>query len=106
MTANAGTPFQYYTGDGARPLVNRNNELQVSVNDTWDVNDTDKASATVTYFGEESVEGKWRVRKVVTSGDITSIRHATVRNNSEVSNYVDAWTSRTSLTFSYAKEAL
>lgn len=106
MTANPMSAFQHYTGEGARGIVNRNNEVQVTVNDTWDVNDTIKASTTVTYFGEESVDGKWRVRKVTKAGSLTSIRHATIRNNPTYTNYIDAWNGMTQLVYGYAREAL
>lgn len=105
-TANTEPPFQDIRNQSARPMVNRNGELQVTISDTWDGNDVDKASSTVTYAGEESVDGKWRVRKITKSGNITSIRHATIRNNPDYTSYEDAWADRTSLTFDYAREAL
>jgi hypothetical protein len=100
------SPFVTKDGDETRATVNRNGELQVTVNDTWDVNDTEKASTTLTYFGEESVDGKWRVRSVTKSGNLTSIRHATARNNSSYTGYEAAWNDRENLDYGYAREAL
>jgi len=105
-TANTESPFQDIRNQSARPMVNRNGELQVTISDTWDGNDVDKVSSTLTYAGEESVDGKWRVRKITKSGTITSIRHATIRNNPTYLDYESAWGDRTNLSFEYAREAL
>jgi hypothetical protein len=98
--------FQYVDGGEARPVVNRNHELQVTTSETWDFNDSDKFSTAVTYFGEESVVGKWRVRKVIKNGTITSVRHATQRNNPTVLDYDSAWGNRVDLTYELASKAL
>lgn len=104
--ANNSAPFQDFGNNDARPVVNRNGELQVTVADTWDVNDVEKVSSALTYFGEESVDGKWRVREVVRAGVLTTIRHATVRNNPDVDGYGNAWIDRADLVYGYAREAL
>jgi len=105
-TANNSSHFRYYTGGEARPIVNKNDELQVTVNDTWEVNDTQRVSNVLTYFGEESVDEKWRVRKVTKSGTLTAIRHATIKNNSSIEGYDEAWVERTSLEYGLVREAL
>jgi hypothetical protein len=103
---NNTSSFQGIGGYAARAQLNRNNEVKVTVADTWDVNDVEKVSTSLTYFGEESVDARWRVRKVTKSGNVTSIRHATVRNNDGYDSYEEAWGARADLTYSYAREAL
>lgn len=98
--------FQDSTGHDGRAILNRNNEIQTTTSETWDANDVEVVNSTLTYFGEESVDGRWRVRKVVKSGSFTSIRHATIRNNSNYTNYQEAWDDRANLEFGYAREAL
>lgn len=98
--------FQDSEGNDARALTNHRNELLVTTSDTWDANDVDKVSDTLTYFGEETANGTWRVRKVTKSGTITSIRHATKRNNESLDSYEAAWTDRENLDYGYAREAL
>jgi len=62
-------------------------------------NDIDKHSSTLFYEGLEDAEGSWQIVKTTLNGDITSIRFATILNNSSVNNYSDAWTGRAGLTF-------
>lgn len=96
--------FQNSDGSEGRGMLNRNSELKATINDTWDANDVDKFSSTVTYFGEETIDGSWRVRKVVKDGTLTSIRHATERNNIDYTSYEPAWDARATLDYGYARE--
>ena len=96
--------FQGPSGDGGRGVLNKYNELKVTVNDTWDANDIEKVDANTTYFGEETVDRAWRVRKVTKSGTITQLRHATIVNNPTIDNYVDAWDNRATLEYGYANQ--
>lgn len=105
----AGTNFSVFqTTDGSegRAILNNRNELKTTISDTWDANDIDKVSTTLTYFGEETADGTWRVRKVEKSGTITSIRHATKRNNDGYTGYEAAWANRATLNYGFAREAL
>lgn len=98
--------FQDSTGGDARATVNGRNEVRVTIADTWDANDVDRVSSTLTRFGEETADGVWRVREVTKTGTITSIRHATSRNNPDIVGYEAAWADRENLTYGYAREAL
>lgn len=105
----AGSSFSAYqdsTGADARAMVNARNEVRVTVSDTWDANDVDRVSSTLTRFGEETADGTWRIREVTKTGTITSIRHATSRNNPDINGYESAWTERETLSYGYAREAL
>ena len=101
---SSASSFQNSDGSEGRGMLNRHSEVKVTVNDTWDANDIDKASSTVTYFGEQTIDGDWRVRKVTKSGTLTSIRHATSRNNNLITSYTQAWDDRTTLEYGYANE--
>lgn len=98
--------FQDPSGGDGRAMLNARNEVKVTIADTWDANDVDRVSSTLTRFGEETADGIWRVREVTKTGTITSIRHATKRNNPDVESYEAAWTDRENLTYGYAREAL
>ena len=98
--------FQDTTGADARAMVNGRNEVRTTISDTWDANDVDRVSASLTYFGEETADATWRVRKVTKTGTITSIRHATKRNNPDIDGYEAAWSGRADLDYGFAREAL
>ena len=98
--------FQDSTGADARAMTNARSEVKVTISDTWDANDVDRVSSTLTRFGEETADGVWRVREVTKTGTITSIRHATSRNNPTIEGYEAAWADRENLTYGYAREAL
>lgn len=103
----AGTEFSAFmtpTGDGGRGVLNKYNELRVTVNDTWDANDIEKVDANLTYFGEETIDGAWRVRRVTKSGTLTALRHATLVNNPGIESYEEAWIQRATLEYGYARE--
>lgn len=98
--------FQSIGGRDGRAQLNARNEVRVTVSDTWDANDVDRVNTSLTYFGEETADGTWRVRKVTKTGTITSIRHATIRNNDSYTGYEAAWEARADLDYGYAREAL
>lgn len=106
VTANTSTGFQYYGGGEARAIVNKNNELQATISETWYANDTDEVDQNLTYHGEESVEGKWRIYKVVIDGSTTSYRYATVKNNPDIGGYDEAWSNRAELSYDFVKNVL
>lgn len=104
-----GTNFSSFMdseGGEGRAMLNSRHEVKVTTSDTWDANDVEKVDANVTYFGEETADSVWRVRKVVKDGTITSIRHASLRNNPDIEGYEAAWTARADLDYGYAREAL
>lgn len=98
--------FQDESGADARALVNSRHELVTVSSDAWGTNDSDQVDETNSYVGEENLDGSWRIKKVSVSGNVTSTRYATKKNNPSVESYADAWTDRASLTYGYAKEAL
>lgn len=98
--------FQTVGGRDGRAQLNARNEVKVTISDTWDTNDVDRVNTRQTYFGEETSDGLWRVRKVTKDGTLTSIRHATKRNNNSYDSYEAAWADRADLDYGYAREAL
>jgi len=67
--------------------------------DAYKTNDIDDSTANITYIGKEDEEGNWLIIKVdETSG--VSITYATNSNNPTVTTYSNAWSNRTSLTYS------
>jgi len=67
-------------------------------------NNIDEASSTLTYVGKEDKDGVWAIQKIDTSSG-TSITYATQTNNPTYTSYSNAWTNRTSLTYSAYKDA-
>jgi len=67
------------------------------------VNDIEEIGA-LRYLGKEDMVGDWFVQKLdETSG--TQIRFATVKNNTSITSYTDAWTNRASLTYGTYSQA-
>lgn len=97
--------FQDTSGNPGMATLNRNHEVQVTVSDTWIANDTDTVGDT-TYVGEETVDGRWRVRKIVKVVDVNTITYATSKNNPSISSYNDAWTARATLDYQRVSLAL
>lgn len=64
---------------------------------SFETNDVEEASATITYIGKETRNGFWLLQKIDTSSD-TVIRYASSVNNSETT-YSSAWTNRASLSY-------
>lgn len=72
--------------------------------EAFEVNDVEEATSTITYIGQQSVDGQWFIQKIDESTGIT-LQHATKKNNSAVSSYSDAWTNRASLSYGDVIEA-
>jgi hypothetical protein len=68
-------------------------------------NDVDKSSSILFYEGLEDAEGSWQIVKTTLNGNITSMRFATVLNNSSYSSYTNAWTDRESLVYGFYSQA-
>lgn len=83
-------------------LADGNNHLVTAQGDFWGLNNSAKSGST-TYLGEESTLGDWKVTKIVASGTSPNksieMTYATVKNNSGVTAYADAWTDRASLDY-------
>ena len=62
------------------------------------LNDLDEASSTVTYLGKAKSDGTWLLVKLDSSSGL-SMRYANNSNNSSVSSYSSAWSSRATLTY-------
>lgn len=75
------------------------------VQDNFKLNDLDEASDTVTYLGKEAFDGTWYIQKMDTTTGI-AMGHATRKNNTSTTNYSDAWTARTSLSYGDYSQAL
>jgi len=71
----------------------------------YGTNDVEEASSVITYVGKEKRDGTWLVMKIDTSSG-TSIRYASVENNTLIAAYADAWSGRATLTYETYAEAL
>jgi hypothetical protein len=90
--------FQDTQGNRGYGLTNILRQLSVVQEERWGINDTFK-SGTITYSGEEDVDGNWIVRKITKGTGTVNMAYATVKNNPLVTNYTDAWDNRVTLTF-------
>lgn len=65
----------------------------------YDTNNVDITSQTnITYIGEETKTGVWRVTKINTASGVI-FTYATPINNSSIAGYSQAWSARLSLTY-------
>jgi len=106
----AGSSFSAFmstTGEDARAQLNRNNELRVTVSDTWSLNNT-HTIGLLTYLGEETVDGSWRITLVEKVGTRNIMHYATKRNNAatESFDYQQAWDIHATLDYGRVSEAL
>jgi hypothetical protein len=87
-------------------LVDSDRHVQVDVLSTpsFETNDIEEASATVTYIGVESADGVWWIKKIDTSSG-TSFGHASESTDPSYTTYSTAWTNRVSLTYGNYGEA-
>jgi len=74
------------------------------VRTSFNTNEIEEASSTVTYIGLENEDGAWYIKKIDTSSG-TVFSHATETNNGSYDNYTDAWTNRATLTYGDYSEA-
>lgn len=80
--------------------VGGNTAVQVTSIGDFLLNDYDKFSTSIEYFGKSN-GSEYRI-ELITQGagaDFT-IRYATIKNNPTRLTYSDAWTNRTTLTYS------
>jgi hypothetical protein len=71
---------------------------EYGLNDVLEVGD-------VTYLGKEAGEDKWLVLKIDSSSG-TSFRYASIKNNSTITTYSDAWSNYATLTYETYPKAL
>lgn len=71
----------------------------------YGTNNVDKNDNGVVYEGLEDCDGNWQVVSISQDGGVTSNRYANIRNNAIYTNYTDAWTNRTTLTYELYGEA-
>jgi hypothetical protein len=103
-TANVPLPFQTLDGDSTRARVDRNHHLEVTTFDTWGLNNTEKLGDELNYFGRQNVEGEYIIMRIVDDGILQTIRYASIKNNSDVTNYTDAWDQRGTLNYGLVAE--
>jgi hypothetical protein len=66
---------------------------------------TDNVSdGNIEYLGNEDAKGNWFIMKVSSFSSEVSKRYASQRNNPLYTNYGDAWSNKTILTYSYPSE--
>jgi len=96
--------FQDATGVEARAMVDRNNNLLTTVNDTWGLNHSEEIADT-TYLGKQSVSGEYRIIKIVDINGFQTLTYASIRNNQNTITYNDAWQNRGSLQYGFIMDA-
>jgi len=89
-----------------RVFIVDSNGNEININSDYLTNDLDDYSETnITYVGQEKKDGTWLILKIDENTG-TVIRGASQKNNSSYSSYSNAWTNRTSLTYTYLKDVL
>ena len=99
VAGTSGSQFVDSGGYTANAIVNKNNELQVTTSDTWGINHIDQTDPNITYYGEENVDGNWRIRKIDENTSVSQITYATKQNNPTYSDYNSAFNNRLSLNY-------
>jgi hypothetical protein len=74
------------------------------VRTSFNANDIDEASSTITYIGMENEDGTWYIKRINTLSG-TAFAHATETNNNSYTTYSDAWSNRLTLTYGDYSEA-
>ena len=70
---------------------------------SYQMNDLDEASDTITYVGKVKDDGTWLVVKIDSTSGL-SMRYANNSNNQSTTSYSTAWTNRASLSYSLFHE--
>jgi hypothetical protein len=91
---------------GADPAGNRVGALKrITTNAIGEYRMNDRVDVgTDTWVGFEDPEGDWIIQKIDQSSG-TSIRYATIINNTSTTSYSDAWTNRATLTYGTYSQA-
>jgi hypothetical protein len=90
--------FQDTKGERTYGLTNILRQLMVVSEDRWGLNNSEKVGS-ITYTGEEDVDGNWIVRRITKAGSSISMAYATKKNNSNINTYTYAWGHRASLVY-------
>lgn len=101
---NKNDPIHVEIVSPAGSLVNTTNPLNVDTRQSYNTNDIEEASATITYIGMEDKDGLWYIKKIDTTS-ANAFGHATIKNNKTYKTYTTAWTSRAALTYGDYSEA-
>jgi hypothetical protein len=108
----AGSSFSAFrdvSGNDGRGILNKNNELLVTTSDTWSLNEVDtQQNGNLTYLGEETIDGRWRITRVQRVGQYNTMNYATIKNNPSAAEYdfPTAWTNHETLDYGRVSEAL
>lgn len=101
--------FQTLDGNEGRGILNRNNELLVTTSDTWSLNEVDsQQNGNLTYLGEETIDGRWRITRVQRVGQYNTMSYATIKNNPAAADYdfPTAWSNHNDLEYNRVSVAL
>jgi len=71
---------------------------------SFSTNDVYLASSTITYIGEETVDGEWLVNKLDTTSGLAK-GYATIKNNPTYSTYSSAWNNKATLVYNNYADA-
>lgn len=83
------------------PITDSVKRVTMDAMNHYATNDVDTPDSTTTYEGLEDSDGGWQIVQMVKSGNVTSNRFATNKNNLTYTSYADAWTDRATLTYDY-----
>ena len=67
-------------------------------------NDLDNQDEEFSYIGKENNEGRWIVLRIQKTGGVTKFRVASLNENREQKDYLDAWSNKKDLTYGYFKD--
>jgi len=97
-----GSSFQDSAGNDVRVRVNGKGQIETSTTGSHQLNDLENASSTVTYIGDERVDGEWRVRRMTKTISGLMLDYATIKQNASLINYSTAWSNRLTLVYADA----
>lgn len=64
------------------------------------IQDVDEVPGTL-YAGAVLVDGTYLIKKIAQTGGLTSIRYANISNNASKTTYLQAWTDRATINYTY-----
>jgi hypothetical protein len=102
--------FSDSNGKKGQALIDEDRHMQVDLQNgnilsSFETNDVEKVSTSLTYNGLENKDGQWCVQSIYSvSKSKTQIRFATIVNNENRLTYSSAWTHRASLNYGYFSE--
>jgi hypothetical protein len=95
------TPVAIYADDTTHELyVKSAGGSAVNTDSKWNTNHLDDYSVTnITYIGQETTAGVWKMIKIDETGNFPVFTYASVSNNALLTTYTLAWAARTTATF-------